>query len=155
MTARLNYAAEVPEALAAMRQLEHYLNNSGIEKELLDLVRTRVSQMNACAPCLDMHTRELREHGTAQWKIDMLPAWRETPGYSDRERAALEWAEAVTNIQAGHAPDAAYEQAHREFGDRKLVQLTLAITSINQWNRLGIAFRLAPRGDAPPVKANL
>ena len=75
----------------------------------------------------------------------MLPAWRETPSYSDRERAALEWAEAVTNIQQGHAPDAVYEQAHREFGNRKLVQLTLAITSINQWNRLGIAFRLEPR----------
>ena len=145
--ARINYAREAPEALAAMRQLEHYLNNCGLEKDLLDLVRTRVSQMNACAFCLSMHTRELREHGTPQWKMDMLPAWRETPGYSDRERAALEWAEAVTNIQQSHAPDDVYERAHREFGDRKLVQLTLAITSINQWNRLGIAFRLEPRED--------
>jgi AhpD family alkylhydroperoxidase len=144
---RLKYATEVPEALAAMRQLEHYVNNSGLDKELLDLVRTRVSQMNACASCLDMHTRELREHGTPQWKIDMLPAWRETPGYSARERTALEWAEAVTNIQQTHAPDDVYERAHAEFGDRKLVQLTLAITSINQWNRLGIAFRLEPRGE--------
>jgi AhpD family alkylhydroperoxidase len=150
---RINYAHEVPEAMAAMRQLEHYLNNSGLEADLLDLVRTRVSQLNGCAFCLDMHIRELREHSAPQWKIDMLAAWRETPGYSDRERAALEWAEAVTNIQAGHAPDAAYEQAHREFGDRKLVQLTLAITSINQWNRLGIAFRLTPRGEEKPHPA--
>lgn len=149
MQERIRYTQEAPEAIAAMRQLEHYLNNCGIEKELLDLVRTRVSQMNGCAFCLDMHARELRAQGVDEFKIIMLPAWRDTPAYSDRERAALQWAEVVTDIQRGHAPDAAYEQAHREFGDRKLVQLTMAITSINQWNRLSIAFRAVPRGADP------
>jgi AhpD family alkylhydroperoxidase len=146
MPQRVNYAQEAPEALQAMQQLEHYLNTCGLEKELLDLVRTRVSQMNGCAYCLDLHARGLRQQGVDENKITMLSAWRETPWYSGRERAALEWAEAVTNIQCGHAPDDLYERAHQEFGDRKLAQLTLAITSINQWNRLGIAFRLVPTG---------
>lgn len=142
----MNYAHAAPEALAAMKQLEHYLNNSGLEKELLDLLRTRVSQMNGCAYCLDLHSRELRAHGAPEWKITMLPAWRQTPWYTDRERAALQWAEVITNIQEGHAPEAAYEQAYAEFGD-KLAQITLTITSMNQWNRLGIAFRQVPQGE--------
>jgi AhpD family alkylhydroperoxidase len=147
MVPRIHYAHEAPEALKAMQELEHYLNNCGLERDLLNLVRTRVSQMNGCAYCLDLHVRELRQQGVDGQKIALLPAWHEAPFYTDRERAALEWAEAVTNIQQGHAADEVYERAHREFGDRKLVQLTLAITSINQWNRLGVAFRMVPKGD--------
>jgi AhpD family alkylhydroperoxidase len=149
MSDRIHYAHHVPEALKSLRDLEHYLNNCGLEKTLLDLLRTRISQMNGCAYCLELHTRELRQQGVDELKITLLPAWRESPVYSHREHVALEWAEALTNIQTGHAPEAVYQSALAEFGEQPLVQLTLAITSMNQWNRLGIAFRMVP-ASVPP-----
>jgi AhpD family alkylhydroperoxidase len=147
MSLRVNYAKQSPDGLAAMKALEHYINNCGLDRGLLDLVRTRVSQMNSCAMCLDLHSREAQAHGIPVEKLLLLDAWRETPWYSERERAALEWAEVVTNIQVGHAPEAAFERAHAEFGDKPLVDLTMAINSMNGWNRLGIAFRAAPPGE--------
>jgi AhpD family alkylhydroperoxidase len=146
MGLRVNYAKQSPEGLKAMQALEHYLNNCELDRGLLDLVRTRVSQLNGCAMCLDLHVREAQMHGITAEKLFLLDAWRETPWYSARERAALQWAEVVTNIQVGHAPDAAFDQARAEFNEKELVDLTMAINSMNSWNRLGVAFRAAPLG---------
>jgi AhpD family alkylhydroperoxidase len=150
MSDRIHYAHHVPEAMKAMVQLEHLLNNGTVEKPLLDLVRTRISQMNGCVYCLDLHARELRQQShdaNIEQKLTLLPAWRDATIYSDRERAALEWAEALTNIQTGHAPDAVYQTTLAAFGEQPMVELTLAITSMNQWNRLGVAFRLRPKAE--------
>jgi AhpD family alkylhydroperoxidase len=142
--ARINYWTVAPELLALQRQLEHLLNNGAVEHGLLDMVRTRVSQINQCALCLDLHWREALKQGVAEEKLRMLDAWRNTPWFTDRERAALEWAEVVTDLQEGHVPDAAYDRAKAAFNDRELVELTYAITNINTWNRLGVAFRTVP-----------
>jgi AhpD family alkylhydroperoxidase len=150
---RVNYWSVAPDLLALQRQLEHLLNNGAVEHGLLDLVRTRVSQMNQCALCLDLHWREALKQGVTEDKLRMLDVWRSTPWFTDRERAALEWAEAITNVQAGHVPDASYEQAKAAFNERELVELTYAITNINTWNRLGIAFRTVPGTPLPKVAA--
>ena len=157
MTQRISYWTVAPDLLAIQKQLEHELNNGAVEHGLLDMVRTRVSQINGCALCLDLHWREAVKQGIPEEKLRMLEAWRGTPWFTDRERAALEWAEAVTTVQPAHVPDASYEQAKAEFSDRELVELTFAITNINTWNRLGIAFRTKagtpiPKG-AEPAKA--
>jgi AhpD family alkylhydroperoxidase len=136
----LNYVAIAPEGVAAMRGLEAYVRGSGLEPSLLDLVKTRASQINGCAYCIDMHTKDARAEGESEQRLYALAAWRETPFFSERERAALAWAEIVTRIAGQGVPEAAYAAARAQFSDKELVDLTLAIVAINGWNRLAVAF---------------
>jgi AhpD family alkylhydroperoxidase len=149
MEPRLNYGKVAPGVRKAMLGLENYVNNCGLEPVLLDLVRLRASQINGCAFCIDMHAKDLRAAGESEQRVYILDAWRESPFYSDRERAALAWTEAVTLVTAGHVPDEVYEQAHRHFSEEELANLTLAIVAINGWNRLNISFRTVPGGYQP------
>ena len=123
-----------------MRELEHYLNNgAGLDASLRDLVRLRVSLMNGCEYCIALHTSELKKLNETEERIGSVADWRSSEAYTKRERAALAWAEAVTNIQDGHAPDAVYEEVRANFSDVETVNLTLVITTINAWNRISIA----------------
>jgi AhpD family alkylhydroperoxidase len=144
METRLDAAKASPEAYKAMLAVQGYVNNCGLEVTILELVKLRASQINGCAFCLAMHTRDARRHGISDERMHLLNAWRETPLYSAREQAALAWTEALTLITQGHAPDEVYAQARAQFSDKELVDLTLAITTINAWNRLAIGFRKAP-----------
>ena len=141
MTQRIDYKKVAPEAYKAMLGIEAYVRGSGLEHSLLELVRTRVSQINGCAHCLDMHTKEARAAGETEQRLHLLSAWREAPFYSDRERAALVWAEAVTQISTNDVPDELYAEVRRHFDEKALVDLTLAIVGINGWNRLAVPFR--------------
>jgi AhpD family alkylhydroperoxidase len=153
VTERIAPASVAPEAFRSLYVAGNHLRASGsIEPRLLNLVYLRASQMNACAFCIAMHWREAKEAGLDDDHLHGLPAWRETPWYSDRERAALAWTEAVTDIAHSHVPDDVYEHAHSVFTDRELVDLTLAVTVINSWNRFQIAFRVNPE-TAPDVIA--
>jgi AhpD family alkylhydroperoxidase len=137
---RLKYWQLAPEGLARMRELEHYLNNgSGLEAPLRELVRLRVSSMNGCEYCVRLHTSELQKVGETAERIAEILDWRSSELYTKRERAALAWAEAVTNIQDGHAPDVVYEAVRAEFTDVETVNLTLVISTINAWNRIAIS----------------
>jgi AhpD family alkylhydroperoxidase len=145
MAARLDYGKLVPEGLARMRALEHYLNTeTGLEPVLLDLVRLRASLMNGCEYCIKLHTAELKKLHEPAGRIAGLGDWRNSNAYTQRERAALAWTEAVTDIQEGHAADAVYAQVREHFSEVETVNLTLVITTINAWNRLAIAL-----GDFP------
>jgi AhpD family alkylhydroperoxidase len=144
MTKRLNYAKSFPEGIHAVQGVEKAIRASGLEHPLLELVKTRASQLNGCAFCLDMHTKDARAAGETEQRLYALSAWRETPFYTPRERAALSWTEALTNIQQGHVPDEVYDEARSEFSEAELMRLTLAITQINTWNRIAIAFRVEP-----------
>lgn len=141
MTQRLDYKNASPKGFAAMLALELHARASGLEHGLLELVKTRVSQLNGCAFCLDMHTKDARAAGESEQRLYLLPAWREAPCYTERERAALAWAEAVTLLKDQQVPDDMYEQARRQFDEKALVDLTLAIVAINGWNRLSVSFR--------------
>lgn len=152
MTQRLDYSKASPDAFKAMLHLETYVRNSGLEHSLLELVKTRVSQINGCAHCLDMHSKDARAAGETEQRLYLLSAWREAPFYTERERAALAWAEAVTMIASGEVSDAVYAEARRQFDDKSLVDLTMAIIGINGWNRLAIPFR-AEVGNYHPKKA--
>jgi AhpD family alkylhydroperoxidase len=137
---RLKYGVLAPEGLAHMRELEHYLNNgAGIEASLRELVRLRASLMNGCEYCVRLHTSELEKVGETAERITGVVDWRSSELYSKRERAALALAEAVTDIQEGHAPDVVYEAVREQFSDVETVNLTLVITTINAWNRISIA----------------
>jgi len=138
-------------AFEAMLGLEKYIRQTGLEESLLNLVRLRASQINGCAYCIDMHWKDLRAHGENEQRLYGLDAWRESPYYTDRERAALAWTEAVTNVRETHVPDETYEKVRPLFTDKELVDLTLAIGSINVWNRLNIAARTVP-GSYQPAK---
>ena len=144
MQPRIEYRKVAPGVMAAMSGLERYLAECGLEPSLLELVKLRASQINGCAYCMDMHTKDARARGETEQRLYALSAWRETPFYTDRERAALAWTEALTLIADGHAPDAIYESAHQHFTEKELVDLTLAIIAINGWNRLAIGFRTVP-----------
>jgi len=152
MAARLHYWKAVPGVRDAMLHLHEYLGKTGLEENLLNLVYLRASQINGCAYCLDMHWKDLRAAGESEQKLSMLDAWREAPGFTDRERAALAWTEAVTLITEGHVPDEVYEQARAQFSEAELANLTLAVVSINGWNRLNIAFRTEAGHYQPPKK---
>ncbi len=141
MDVRLDYVRAFPEGYRAMSQLERAVRESGLEPSLLELVKTRASQMNGCAFCIDMHTKEARAKGETEQRLYALNAWRETPFFTERERAALAWTEAVTNIQQGHAGDEAYAAMRKEFEEAEAVKLTWAIGAINVWNRIAISFR--------------
>lgn len=144
MEQRINAYEKGQGAMKAMMGLELYLAQSSIEHSLLHLIKYRVSQINGCAYCLDMHSKDLRAAGENEQRLYVLDAWREAPFYTERERAALDWAEAVTLITNGHVPDEVYEKARKEFTEDELIDLTLAITTINSWNRLAISFRTTP-----------
>ena len=142
--ARMNLASLSPAGVNAMVGLETYLRQCGLEKQLLHLIKFRASQINGCAYCLDMHYRDLRAGGETEQRLACLPAWRECPFYTDRERAALAWTEAVTLVADTHVPDSVYDQARGQFSEKELADLTLAIATINAWNRLSISARTAP-----------
>ena len=149
MENRFSYTRASPKAAQAMFALHRYVENSGLEHSLLELVKTRASQINGCAFCLDMHTKDARAAGETEQRLYALNAWRETDFYTMRERSALAWTEAVTLIAETHAPDADYEAVRAEFSDEEIVNLTLAIVTINGWNRLAIAFREVPGAYEP------
>jgi AhpD family alkylhydroperoxidase len=152
MKPRLNPYQAAPEAMQALAALESQVQASGLEPSLIDLVKTRASQINGCAYCIHMHTREARAHGESEERLYLLDAWRESPLYSERERAALAWTEAVTLISQTHAPDAVYEAVRGQFDEGELVKLTVAIATINTWNRIAIGFRsLHPTKPAHPA----
>ncbi|EPG75627.1 carboxymuconolactone decarboxylase family protein [Leptospira fainei serovar Hurstbridge str. BUT 6] len=141
MKRRINVYEKGGDAMKSLFDLGAYLAKSIVERSLLDLVNFRVSQINGCAYCLDMHSKDLRAVGETEQRLYMLDAWRETPFYSDRERAALAWAEAVTEIKETHVPDEVYEQTRKQFSEEELIDLTLSIITINSFNRINIAFR--------------
>ncbi|MEO8677623.1 MAG: carboxymuconolactone decarboxylase family protein [Vicinamibacterales bacterium] len=144
MTPRFNYGNVAPGAYTAMGALEDYLNGCGIEHALIHLIKLRASQVNGCAYCLDMHWKDLEALGEKAQRLYSLDAWRECPYYTDRERAALAWTEAVTLVTSGHVPDAVYDEVRPHFSDKELADLTLAVSTINAWNRLAIASRTLP-----------
>jgi len=147
MTQRLNAYTVAPEGVAALAGVESYLENCGLDHRLIALVKTRVSQINGCAYCLHMHTEEARKLGESEARLHLLDAWHESSLYSQRERAALAWAESVTNIAATHAPDGVYDEARRHFSEKELADLSIAIAMINAWNRLAIGTRAIHPGD--------
>jgi AhpD family alkylhydroperoxidase len=144
MKPRFSYTDAAPGAYQAMLGLEQYLHRCGLEEPLIHLVKLRASQINGCAYCLDMHWKDLRAIGENEQRLYSLDAWRECPWYTARERAALEWTEAVTLITDGHVPDHVYENVRAIFNDGDLANLTLVITTINAWNRLAISSRTVP-----------
>jgi AhpD family alkylhydroperoxidase len=132
-----------------MAALEKYVHQSDLEQSLIELVKLRASQINGCAYCIDMHTKDARAAGESEQRLYALSAWQETPFYSARERAALAWTEAVTLVADGHVPDEVYEQTRTQFGEKELVDLTMAVIAINGWNRLAISFRAVPGAYQP------
>jgi AhpD family alkylhydroperoxidase len=141
MAIRPNFVKAAPGAYRVMSQLERYIKDCGLEASLLELIKVRASQINECAYCLDMHTKDARAAGESEQRLYLLAAWREAPLYSERERAALEWTEALTLVAETHVPDEVYERVKSYFTDEELANLTLAISHINAWNRISISFR--------------
>lgn len=152
MQARFDVHKVSPEALKAMLALGTYVQSSGLEESLLYLVELRASQINGCAYCIDMHSKDARALGDTEQRLYALNAWQETPFFSDRERAALAWTEAVTQLHEGHVPDSVYEEAKKQFSEQELVNLTLAVIAINGWNRLNVAFRTVPGAYQPKAR---
>jgi AhpD family alkylhydroperoxidase len=144
MKSRINLFQVNPKAVQPMLALQAYVDGSGLEARLLQLVEVRASQINGCAFCIDMHTKEARAAGESEQRLYGLGAWSETPFYTDRERAALAWTEVVTLVTEGRVPEQAFADARQQFSEEELVNLTLAIATINAWNRLSIAFRAVP-----------
>jgi len=151
MEARIDSLKVAPGVFETMLGFEKYLRKAGLDRKLLNLIYLRASQINGCAYCLDMHWKDLRAADETEQRLYGLDAWKESPYYTDRERAALGWTEAVTNIQEGRVSDSVYEEMRRFFSEKELVDLTLAVTAINSWNRLNIAFRTVP-GTYQPVR---
>lgn len=141
MQPRLDAFATAPELIQPMLAMENAVKKSGLELGLIELIKLRVSQINGCAYCVHMHTNDARRMGESEDRLHLLTAWRESPLYSDRERAALAWAETLTRIEQTHAPDAVYDEMAAHFAAHEQVALTLSITTINAWNRLAIGFR--------------
>lgn len=144
LSPRIDCAQVAPEALKVMSAVEKYVHGGVIESSLLELVKCRASQINGCAFCIDMHTKDARASGETEQRLYALSAWRETPFFTQRERAALAWTEAVTLIADGQVPDEVYELARASFNERETVDLTMAVVAINGWNRLAISFRKVP-----------
>ncbi len=150
MEPRLNAAQLAPEPQHSMYALGKYLAKCELEPKLQELVKTRASQINGCAFCLDMHTKDARAGGETEQRLYTLSAWRETPFFTDRERAALAWTEAVTLISKEGVPDDIYQEARKHFSDKELVDLTWAVAAINAWNRIAISFHMVPGSYKPP-----
>ena len=149
MKARIELRQVNPKIIQLLLAIEKHLHGSGLGSRLPHLIKTRASQINGCAYCLDMHTKDARAEGETEQRLYALDAWRETPFFDERERAALEWTETVTRVAETHVPDDVYERVRQHFTDQELVDLTLAVTNINAWNRLNIAFRTVA-GDYRP-----
>lgn len=154
MTQRLNYMQASPDGFKALRGLQEQVENSGLESSLLELVKMRASQINGCAFCLDMHSKDARAAGETEQRLYLLNAWREAPFYSDRERAALAWTEALTRIADGEVSDTLYAEAQQQFSDKELADLSFAIIAINGWNRLAKPFRSEPGHYQPAAAAD-
>jgi AhpD family alkylhydroperoxidase len=156
MAQRLNYAELIPEGLRAMRGLEHYINTgTALERSLLELVRLRASLINGCTACIGLHTHELQKHNESGDRIAHLPTWRSSDAYTHRERAALAWTEAITDVHPDHVPDEIFNETREHFSDVDLANLTIAIASINAWNRMSIAFRAERPAASPRPPASL
>lgn len=149
MKERLNYAGIFPDAIEGLLEIEKYVAASGLEHSLYELVKTRASQINGCAYCVDMHTKDARKVGETEQRLYGLSAWREAPFYTQRERAALAWTEALTLISENKVSDLLYEVTRKHFSEEEMVNLTMAIVAINGWNRLAIAFRTVPGSYKP------
>ena len=157
MKPRMEYWKVAPGAFKAMSSLESYLRESGLDHRLLHMIKLRASQINGCAYCIDMHWKDARAAGESEQRLYGLDGWRESPYYSDRERAAFEWTEALTNINAphaGHVPDAIYDAVRGHFSEKELADLTWAVAAINAWNRLSIALRSEPGKYKPASHAS-
>jgi len=152
MQPRIQYAKVAPGAMTTMLGLETYVLHCGLERSLIELVKLRASQINGCAYCVDMHTKDARAEGETEQRLYAVSVWEETPFFTERERAALAWTEAVTLVGQEHVPDDVYQQARGSFSETELVNLTLAIIAINGWNRLAISFRAVP-GTYQPARA--
>src|SRR5712671_2685478 len=146
MKPRMNFYQAAPDTIKALSALETQVQSSGLEQSLIELVKTRASQINGCAFCINMHTQDARKHGETEQRLYLLNAWRESPVYTDRERAALAWTEAVTLVSETRAPDD--EDVRSQFSEAETVNLTMLIATINAWNRIAIGFRFVP-----PVRA--
>jgi AhpD family alkylhydroperoxidase len=153
MKARMDFRTASPKGAKAIGDLHAFVHACGLEHTLLELVKLRASQINGCAHCIDMHTKELRAGGESEQRLYLLNAWQESPFYSERERAALAWTEALTLVTAGHVPDEVYEAARAQFNEEELANLTIAIAAINGANRLNIAFRTVPGSYRAKVRA--
>ena len=153
MKPRLSYGKVAPGVRDVMLGLEKYIGSSGLEPGLLDLIKIRASQINGCAWCLDMHTKDARAAGETEQRVYSLSAWRETPFYTPRERAALGWTESVTLVAVKGVPDDVFEEARKYFSEKELIDLTMAVIAINGWNRFNVAFRTVP-GDYQPTRAS-
>lgn len=140
MEQRINFNEKGKQAMGALYGLARHLSKSTIEQSLLNLLYYRVSQINGCAFCLDMHSKDLRAEGETEQRLYVLDAWREAPFYTDKERAALAWAEALTRIKSGLVPDEVYDEAGKYFSETELIDLTMAVIAINSYNRINIAF---------------
>jgi AhpD family alkylhydroperoxidase len=149
----MNFYQAAPETIDALNALEAKVRSSGLERSLIELVKTRASQINGCAFCINMHTQDARKNGETEQRLYLLDAWREAPVYTERERAALAWTEAVTLISETHAPDDVYEQVRSQFSEAETVNLTMLIATINAWNRLAISFRSVPSVKAKAATA--
>jgi AhpD family alkylhydroperoxidase len=157
MEHRLNPFKASPKGYQAMAALESFVLSCGLERPLLELVKMRASQINGCAYCLDMHSKDARALGESEQRLYLLNAWREAPFYTERERAALEWTETLTQVAVNHVPDDVYETVAKQFSEEELANLTLAIAAINSWNRLSISFRIEPgsyKSDLKPRTAS-
>ena len=144
MTKRIDFSRVGHGAYRAMSAMEQHVRQSGLDRSLVELVKLRASYINSCAYCVDMHSKDARAEGETEQRIYSVPVWRETPFYTPRERAALEWAEVVTKISERGVPDDVYESVRTEFSDEELVELTMAVIVINGWNRLAISFASEP-----------
>ena len=151
VSSRIDFRKTAPDGYKAMLGLSAYTRQFGLEPALMELVKIRASQINGCAYCLDMHTKDARALGEAEQRLYTLSAWRETSFYTERERAALTWTEALTNVAETHVPDEIYEAVRRHFTDKELVDLAWVIVTINGWNRMAVAFRTEP-GSYQPAK---
>jgi AhpD family alkylhydroperoxidase len=152
MEERIHYRETAPGVYQAMLGLEKYLHDCGLEAGLLRLVKLRASQINGCAYCLDMHWKDLRALGETEQRMYSLDAWEECPFYTERERAALAWTESVTRVAQTHVPDEVYKEVRKQFNEKELANLTLAVAAINAWNRLLIAGRVIPGTYEPAAK---
>ena len=153
MEPRIDLPKAAPAAFQAMLNLEGYVRKSGLAPLLLGLIKVRASQINGCAYCIDMHTKDARAEGESEQRLYALNAWRETPFYSDRERAALYWTEALTLITDGHVPDSVFQEVRQHFSEEEVVNLSMAIVAINGWNRLLVAFRGVPGKYQPAARS--
>ena len=153
MQARFNFYKASPDAYQAVLQLEEYVQNSGLEKRLIHLIKLRASIINGCAFCVDMHSKEARHSGLSEQWINLVSAWRESPVYDERERAVLGWVDAVTNLAQTGAPDDAYEALKAHFSEEEMTKITVAIGTINVWNRLAVGFRSQHPIDKPAQAA--